>query len=86
MNNSLIPNNKLRPKIKEQHCAHLQVCVNTLAARKHIIITKCMPEITRLQKHFYFKSVFKEYDLSKVLLGPLQMKGEKWINNKEHTD
>lgn len=45
-----------------------------------------MPEITRLQKHFYFKSVFKEYDLSNVLLGPLQMKGEKWINNKEHTD
>lgn len=40
----------------------------------------------RLQKHFYFKSVFKEYDLSNVLLGPLQMKGEKWINNKEHTD
>lgn len=37
-------------------------------------------------KAFYFKSVFKEYDLSNMLLGPLQMKGEKWINNKKHTD
>jgi len=44
-----------------QHCARLQVCIDTLAASEHviIIITKCMPEIARIQKHFYFKSVFK---------------------------
>jgi len=43
-------------------------------------------ETVKIQKHFYFKLVFKEYDLPNMLLGPLQMKGEKWINNKEHTD
>lgn len=70
----------------QQHCVHLQVYMDTSAAREYIIVTECMPEIAQIQKHFYFKSVFKEYELSNILLEPLQMKGEKWINNKEHTD
>lgn len=45
-----------------------------------------MSENARIQKHFYFQSAFKEHHLSNVLLGALQMKGEKWINNNEHTD
>lgn len=35
-------------------------------------------------KAFLFQISFKEYDLSNLLLGFLQMKREKWINNKEH--
>lgn len=75
----------MKPKV--QHCAHLQVCIHTVVAKEHIIISiKCVSETVKIQKHFYFKLVFKEYDLPNMLLGPLQMKGEKWINNKEHTD
>lgn len=36
-----------------------------------------MSEIVRIQKHFYFKLAFKDYDLPNVLLGPLQMREEK---------